>query len=395
MKRVLVVPDGHYFKDINGDIYAENTYTYDFFRRYLLAFDEVYVLARVSDNNFDKKRVKKASGENVYFVELPDYHGAFEQLKHRKKSISITKKALSKVDCVILRVPSATSSMIWRLCFNGKVKTGLEVVADPEDCFAKGTMNGFIRIAVQKAWTYQLKKMCKLANGVAYVTSEYLQKKYPCKAMLQSDNQCFTANYSSVCLKTEDFDKERDFHDKTSWTIVHVCNYISNYRKGHLVVLDVLAKLLKNENDVNVRFIGDGDKVQEFSDYAKKIGVDSHVVWVGRLFNSGELKAELQNADLTLFPTMAEGLPRALLEAMAVGLVCVSTPVGGVPELLPKELLCDYDDIDGYYRVIKSLIDDPIKMNSYSKMNINKASEYKEDLLNEKRKAFYEKLANL
>lgn len=395
MKKVLIVPDGHYFRDNNGDVYAENTYTYDFFTRYLLAFDEVYVLARVSDQPFDKARARKASGNNVFFIDLPDYHGAIEQLKYRKKSLDITKQALKKVDCVILRVPSATSSLIWKLCFDGKVKTGLEVVADPEDCFSKGSMNGALRVVIQYVWVKQLKKMCAEANGVSYVTSEYLQKKYPCKAMAKQDSEHFTSHYSSACLKEIDYGLPKKFCGKKSWTIVHVCNYISNYRKGHRVVLEVLSELLNKDINVNVKFVGDGSLVPEFKEYAEKLGVSDHVTWCGRLFNSDEVREVLDSADLTLFPTMAEGLPRALLEAMARGLPCVSTPVGGVPELVPEDLLCDYDDVPGYTNIIMSLINSPDKMERISEMNVEKSKAYREDILNEKRRMFYQKLADL
>ncbi len=215
MSKVMVVADGHFYKDEKNNVYAENTHTYDFFKRYLLAFDYVYVLARVSDEYTDTGKMEIASGENVSFCELPNYYGAIQQIENMRKIIVATRDAISKCDCIILRTPSSTANITWNMCKRSKKPLALEVVVDPDAYFSKGTMVGAIRVIVQKVWTWQLRKMCLTANGVAYVTKEYLQKLYPCKAMTCEDKKYFTSYYSSVCLHEEDFWRARKYNNKS------------------------------------------------------------------------------------------------------------------------------------------------------------------------------------
>ena len=56
-----------------------------------------------------------------------------------------------------------------------------------------------------------------------------------------------------------------------------------------------------------------------------------------------QVMAELDDANLFVLASRTEGLPRAVIEAMARGLPCVGTRVGGIPELLDSRALCDPD----------------------------------------------------
>lgn len=396
MRSVLVIADGHYYKTFSGKIYAENTYTYSFFKRYLTAFDAVYVLARVSYVARDTGRLQRADGKSVFFIEIPDYYGASQQLKVLAVIYRTTLEAIHKVDCILLRVPSATANSVWWICKMSKKPTALEVVVDPYKYFGKETADGFLTTLIQKAWTKQLKKMCMAANGVSYVTHDYLQGKYPCKAMTTTSKKYFTSYYSSVNITSQDYGTPRKFTSKDSkLVLLHVCNYINGYRKGHVTVIKVLRRLRQKGVDATVRFVGEGFMVDKLKKIAVDEGVAEFVTWVGRLHNHEELKEEYKTADLLMLPSMGEGLPRVLIEGMAMGIPCLASPVCGIPELLPADMLYKYDDVDGYVNRIVFLKENPRIMDEISKRNLEKSKDYSEIKLNGRREQFYRRLREL
>ena len=84
--------------------------------------------------------------------------------------------------------------------------------------------------------------------------------------------------------------------------------------------------------------IGEGRYRGELQQLATGLGVDTHFT---SQLKRAEVMTQLDRADLFVLASRTEGLPRALLEAMARGLPCVATRVGGIPELLDDDVLCD------------------------------------------------------
>src|SRR5690606_2722669 len=107
--------------------------------------------------------------------------------------------------------------------------------------------------------------------------------------------------------------------------------------------------------------------------------------------SSGQaVRDELDQADLFVLASRTEGLPRAVIEAMARGLPCIGTSVGGIPELLPTEDLVPPGDADTLARKISEVSRSPERMAAMSRRNLKKAADYRDDVLRQRRNAFYE-----
>lgn len=392
MTSVTVIPDGHYYRLADGQILSNGVYSYKFFKRYLDSFDTVKVIARISEIDKASSNLKIASGTGIEFLSLPQYKGPLEYLKHYFAIKNKLREYLSSSECVILRAPSTVFSLAVDILSGLQVPWGMEVVVDPWEYFAPGTIDSILRPIYRYKWTTDLKNACKKCDCVSYVTEFYLQSKYPCKANLFSNCDYFTNHYSSVEIADDSVSLPKKYGDVVlnKMHLVHVAANLEGYGKGHITALNILKGLLEQGFNVEITFIGDGSKLKEFIAYSKKIGVAEHARFLGRLPGVEAVRRELRKSDLFIFPTKAEGLPRVLIEAMAEGLPCLSTPVCGIPEILDSDWMFNYNDIDGFINKIIECINNPILLEEQSLRNVNTALRFEHSKLQIERKRFYD-----
>lgn len=102
-------------------------------------------------------------------------------------------------------------------------------------------------------------------------------------------------------------------------------------QKGHAVLFDALAEVLKQGLDFTLAVAGDGSLRGALEERARQLGLGRHVHFLGTVDELGPLLAA---ADGVVLPSLWEGLPLTLLEAMARSRPVVASAVGGVPELV-------------------------------------------------------------
>lgn len=390
---VLIYADAHLYKTKDGRVWTKTVYGYEFWKRYLNTFESIIVIARMQQVNDEKtENFLESSGPRVSFIGLPMVRGTKNKwgyIAEFSKIVKIVQYSVEKVDCAIFRVPATMGYIVLYYYMKMRKPFSLEIVANPSN--ASGN-----RIE-RKIMENYLRKVVKKANGVSYVTQYNLQKLFPSNATIHGESDLyFESYYSSIDLKEDYFSKPRDYtNHEGSFRIIHVANNMNNDVKGQRVVIDVTRRLKELGYDVQTYIIGDGTKRGEYEEYARMSGLNNVVYFLGIFSSPKEVRNWLLNSDLFLFPSKAEGLPRSVIEAMAVGLPCISTPVDGIPELLPEEYLVMPTDIEGFTQKIIELIDDTERLNEMSKRNIDKAREYEQSILQKRRDCFYSKLKNL
>ena len=103
--------------------------------------------------------------------------------------------------------------------------------------------------------------------------------------------------------------------------------------KGHLVLLEAVKLLGDRGMPIEVDLIGPGEFRDGLESAASSFGVDDRVVFLGAC-TPAEINEHLRASDVFCLPSFAEGLPVALMEAMAVGVPVVTTYISGIPELV-------------------------------------------------------------
>lgn len=388
---LLVAADSIFYKTPDQKYWCKTIYGYNFWMRYLSAFEGVVIVSRTSPASYSEvEGYLRVDGPNVRVSELPFMRGMKQYLMNYFSFSKAAKKAVENAECALIRLPSVSSEMVLKYYQRKGKPYAIEVVADPYDAYASSKI-------AQIMYTKKLKSAALQANGVSYVTKFYLQDKYPSNAALNGEtNQYFESYFSTIDLKESYFTTPKVFNaEKKQFTIIHTANSINNDLKGHGTVIKALKKIREKQIDANVIFIGDGSRRSYYEQMSREMGVEEYVTFTGLLASAEKVREILINGDIFLFPTKAEGLPRAVIEAMAVGLPVLSTPVNGIPELLDKEFMFDPLDVDGFVNKLYYLFNDLSKMEEMSKQNIKKAKEYSNDKLSVRRKSFYSKLRAL
>lgn len=391
--KILVVLENHFYIDEKGLIWCDRIIDYNFLKRYLNVFEEVCVCGRAIKSNQTKGKLI-VSGESVSFIPLPDFIGIKGLIKNLRKIKKVIRYNLKSVDCILYRAPTHLSLFTYKEALKQKKVLAIEFMMSA-DKMIEG--NGVISKIANKIIDLKSKKMCMKANAVSYVTDQILQKRYPCKAIKYGETkEYFTTSYSTIDIGIDDF-KKMDWcidNKPNTFKIIHT-GYMDTYRKGQQILLKA-SKIVKDRGySINVELVGDGRKKSEFEELTKKLGINNIVTFTGQIQDKKEIFRHLRNSHIMVFPTQSEGLPRTLIEAMAVGLPCISTPVDGILELIQTRELVDYNDIEGYANKIIELINDWERMIKISNRNYDKALKYEKSNLDMSRNKFYEKIKRL
>lgn len=110
--------------------------------------------------------------------------------------------------------------------------------------------------------------------------------------------------------------------------------------KGLPVLLDALAKIRSHQPDVKLCIAGDGPDRARLATQAKSLGIEANVEFLGYQSQS-QVRQLLQQTDVFVMSSFAEGVPVVLMEAMAAGVPVVATRIAGIPELVE-------DGVSGY-----------------------------------------------
>jgi glycosyltransferase involved in cell wall biosynthesis len=125
--------------------------------------------------------------------------------------------------------------------------------------------------------------------------------------------------------------------------------------KGGDVLLDALPAIIDRHPGVQVTIAGPGEPP------ARLAAVNGRATWLGWLDADAKARA-LREADIFLLPSTSEGLPVALLEAMAYGKPIVATRVGGIPDVLAdgsEGVLVTPGDVGALAGAVTALVGDP------------------------------------
>ena len=372
--------DVSFYRDSSGNVYINNKSSY--FDRLSVIDGDITIAGRSVDfsNQVNLVNIKMIANV-VGFINVPKHNKPFDFFAIANSIKKVLKKTISSFDRVFIRYQGLYSYIVCHYARKNKVPHLIELGGDPWDAFWNHGVFGKI---VAIPLTLRCKKDIKYSQYVHYVTEEYLQKKYP------TNGKSIAA--SNVVLKEFDIDilnrridKIQNMHGKM---VLGTAAAVDVRYKGQEYVIKALSALrAKGFECFEYQIIGKGNS--NYLKYiAKKYHVEDKVVFLGRL-NRDEVFDWLDGIDLYIQPSLQEGLPRALLEAMSRALPCIGAHTAGIPELIDQSFVYKKRQMpkriaDCILKIIK-----PENMQPQSIRNYEVSKKYELETIEKSRNLFY------
>jgi glycosyltransferase involved in cell wall biosynthesis len=132
--------------------------------------------------------------------------------------------------------------------------------------------------------------------------------------------------------------------------------------KGQVLLIRALAQLRDRGVRFHLTLVGAGPDRDRVEAEVAALGLRNDVTLTGAL-TQGQVRERFARADIFVLPSLAEGIPVVLMEAMSCGVPCVSTPVNGIPELVVHDqtgLLATPGDVTSLAARLLELIEQPV-----------------------------------
>ena len=354
----------HKFRFDGKQYYSTGGLSENALARYSALFDNVAVYARVIPMAKDEK-LSPITNEHVRII---DYRGAD------------LGREIAKSDFVVARIPSLVGIIAALKAKQLKRKYLLEVVGCPWDALWNHSIRGKI---LALPMTLLMKLVVRNSPYVVYVTRRFLQKRYPTRG------KSVAISNVDISMKDADILEKRlsRIARRESPLIIGTTAALDVAYKGQRYVIEALGKLRRQGIErFKYELVGSGDPAF-LQGISGQEGVADLVEIIGPMPH-GEVLRWLERVDVYIQPSKQEGLPRALIEAMSRGCLAFGSRTAGIPELLPEKYLFSKGSRKEIARLLKSVSIE--EMTDAAKINIDAANQYNRDVLNARRKEFFE-----
>ena len=387
--RVLFCHDGPLRKDEQNNYYgtAHNDET---FKRYYNIADELSVLIRVSETYKAEAEVKlsRITVSPFEVIQCPNISSFKGMLFDRSEAKKVIKREVEKSNYIIARIPSSIGYIAIDCARELNKPCLVEVVTCPWDAYWNHSIKGKM---VAPFMYYATKKRVREAKHVVYVTNEFLQKRYPTKGKSVNCSNVALNEFDDTILE-ERLNKIRNL-DKNHKLVIGTTAAVNVRFKGQQYIIQALGQL-KTQGITNFEYqlVGGGDQ-SYLKSVAEKYNVIDQVKFLGSMKHK-EVFGWLKTIDIYAQPSRQEGLPRALIEAMSMGLPSFGAKTAGIPELLDSKLIFSNSrkNIDEISLILESLTKD--LMLKQAKRNFYESKKYDKEIIEKRRRIFFEEYAS-
>lgn len=348
------------------------------FNEYEKYFGNVTVVSRQEYAEGKNKAfvLSKNKIQGIRFITINSkYRGMIKKVREQAKNTGFA----------IVRLPSFIGVTALHYLKKFKKKYMIEIVGCPFDAFWNyGNLQGKIIAPIM----YLINKYyVRQANNVLYVSNEFLQKRYPNK---KNNIGCSDVNIGKISEENLKKRIEKIESKKENDVIkIGLIGSLNVKYKGHKIAIKAISKL-KDKYNIELHFLGAGNK-DDWKNLIKKCNAEKNVIFDGTLPSGQEVYNWMDELDIYIIPSLTEGMPRSLIEAMSRACPCIGTNVGGIPELLEKDMIIKnkYNQLADR---IEILLNNNRKMKEKAYNNFYKSLKFQKSKLEKERDKFYKNI---
>ena len=348
--------------------------------RYYILGEHITCLA-FSQNVLSPKQ-EKIKDENVDFVFVKKINTLTSLFRRRAENRILIENEVKKADICVIHVPSFIGESVVQLARKYKKPYITVVVGCAWDSYWNYSLKGKM-IAPFRYWS--LRKVQKDSPYSIYVTNEFLQRRYPTNGISIACSNVNIATGDERILKRR---LQRIFMRTRPLKMATIAAVNVRY-KGQEYVIEALSKLRDKGIFLEYHLIGSGS-----TDFLQSLVLKHNLQ--DRVFFHGAVPHEqilsiLDDIDIYIQPSKQEGLPRALIEAMSRGCLCLGSATAGIPELLDSNYVFRRGNVNDIVKILSEVKQSDFE--SQAKRNFLEASKYDSKILNEKRSYFLKEVA--
>jgi glycosyltransferase involved in cell wall biosynthesis len=219
----------------------------------------------------------------------------------------------------------------------------------------------------------------------SYVSHEHLQRRYP------AGKNVLTSQISSIRLPGTQIRPPKVFQEAPLPLRLIL---VASFRpvKAHDVLVKGIAAARAKGADVHLTLVGDGPCRANVERLCRHLHISDIVTFVGHVGERERVFEALDASDLFVMCSSSEGMPRAMIEAMARGLPAIGSDAPGIAELLPPDQRFAIGSHDQLGSLIKRLSTAPGQMNEMAVRSHGVALRFEKETLGARRRELLLKL---
>ena len=251
----------------------------------------------------------------------------------------------------------------------------------------------FFKGAPLKNWMlfYPIERLCaNITDIIIAINQEDYQRELSwkaCKVEYVPGIGVDTKAFQNCVVDRDAMRKSFGFEDND---FVFMSTGQISVRKNHEVIIKALEKV--NDSHIKYLIVGFGELEDKLKILTKELGLENRVVFAGY---RGDVKELLHCVDGFAFPSLQEGLPVALMEAMAVGLPIVCSRIRGNVDLIEDGkggYLYDCHDVEGFARGMMKIASSDSRV--MGEMNKNTMKHYDKSVVNSSMLRIYKSIVD-